>query len=609
MQHREIEYALPQRSPETTDKSEENEDEDNESKNIEGAAGNVSKNDAEAGGESIEDDEQPIPDFEPVGIFCCERDCGQPADYLCVKCRHTVCIVDSVGSLHDQTERLCGHCILDFKEYEGTFVEKGDCIEELEQFHENNNELDESIDQPSNYQAPDISTSNHNVPVEERIEQESNFNLDFSFADIDLLNDVVIEQSRPFVSQEVEPFDDKNNELDESIDQPLNYQAFDISTPNKNLPVEEIIEPEANFNLDFSLSDMDLVIEQPCPYVSEEATAEVSKKDSICLFCSTEAKYLGPHLGSSDICRVKYAEKFNLGQDASVDSISNTRLKGVRKTYPSRQTEKRRVERVRRRENITNEKIDLFNKFKNKTSVSEIVFNCYKCLKLDKREKMQAVEVNLDVPNHFRLENSLWICKKCVSDEEVEIPQTSFIENFDSRVLANRNVSVPGFTSLEPQDKSLNRTFLFPSSISAASNNFGSREPKKRPDIIKKLSMGSGKFKVDEFLSPSYEHKLRQLEESSKFSSSVPGRIVDNEQKKVKIIDSNHNTENVKGSSDYYKRLNEDLKFAIYTLGSAFVVSKVQLPKVSLLDNEYQHMIRACHFCQWFFCNITLKEE
>ena len=182
-------------------------------------------------------------------------------------------------------------------------------------------------------------------------------------------------------------------------------------------------------------------------------------------------------------------------------------------------------------------KIDLFNKFKNKTSVSEIVFNCYKCLKLDKQEKMQAVEVNLDVPNHFRLENSLWSCKKCVSDEEVEIPQTSFIENFDSRVLANRNVSVPGFTSLEPQDKSLNRTFLFPSSISAASNNFGSRELKKRPDIIKKLSMGSGKFKVDEFLSPSYEHKLRQLEESSKFSSSVPGRIVDNEQKKVKIID------------------------------------------------------------------------
>ena len=204
---------------------------------------------------------------------------------------------------------------------------------------------------------------------------------------------------------------------------------------------------------------------------------------------------------------------------------------------------------------------------------------------------MQAVEDNLDVSDCFRLENSFWICKKCMTDEEVEIPQTSFIEHFDSRVVGKRNVSVPGFTSIESQDRTLNQTLLFPSSISAASNNFGNREPKKRKDVIKKLCMGSGRFRLKDFLSPSYEHKLRQLKDSSNFRSSVPGRVVDIEKKKVKIIDSNHTTANVKGSADYYTRLKEDLKFAIYTLGSTFVISKVQLPKVSLLDNVYQHTI------------------
>ena len=693
MQHREIEYGLPDRTPETTNKSEKKDNKDNEGnnekvqENIEGAAGKVPENDAQSsllvevienenntveekthtsaknkdddcfhdegnaggGGESIEDDAESIPTYEYIDINCCERACGQPPDYDCVKCSHKVCIVDSVGSLHDQTERLCGHCILHFKECEGTFVEKDESIH-------NNDESDEPIDQPLNYQAHGISTHDEILPVEERTEPESNFNLDFSSSDIDLQNDnnndnlqniaddkeldESIDQPLnhqahdirtlddiPRVEERTEPEsnfnldfslldialqnddnnnnlqnNDEDNELDESIDQPLSHQAHDISTFNNNLPVE----PESNFNLDFSFSDIDHPnnegFEQPCPFVSEEATGEssspknvetekVSNKGPNCLFCSADFIYLGSHLNSSKICRVKYAERLNLGQDASAQSIINTRLKLGRKTYPSRQADRRRLETVKRRENMKNDEVNLFNKFKKKTSISEIIFNCYRCLKLDKREQMQAVEDNLDVSDCFRLENSFWICKKCMTDEEVEIPQTSFIEHFDSRVVGKRNVSVPGFTSIESQDRTLNQTLLFPSSISAASNNFGNSEPKKRKDVIKKLCMGSGRFRLKDFLSPSYEHKLRQLKDSSNFRSSVPGRVVDIEKKKVKIIDSNHTTANVKGSADYYTRLKEDLKFAIYTLGSTFVISKVQLPKVSLLDNVYQHTI------------------
>ena len=54
MQHGEMEYGLPDRTPETTNKSEEKDNKDNEGnnekvqENIEGAAGKVPENDAQS---------------------------------------------------------------------------------------------------------------------------------------------------------------------------------------------------------------------------------------------------------------------------------------------------------------------------------------------------------------------------------------------------------------------------------------------------------------------------------------------------------------------------------------------------------------------------------
>ena len=587
MQHREIEYGLTNRDQESADKCKEKKDEEDLENNdkstenyegavakvtrenylssshneqrkatVEGAASSVTKekedssdkktvdkpiDEEETDFEYTEEDEVQSSDYEFIDIYCCERTCGNPTDYVCVNCNHSVCLTDSVQSLHEPTERLCGHCILHFKEFEGTFVEKDEVIGEEESIDNNNNELEESIDQSSNIHVDDISSSNNNLPIEEIINPEINFNLDFSFSDAIFQNNDQVEESFPIVEGVLA-----------SLKSPSS-QAI--------LPEGPMIGPINPYN-----DEIELVL----------------SKDSTCLFCSTEAKYLGPHLRSSENCRLQYAERLNLGQEASTLMIMKERKKISRQIYPSRQSENRREETAKRREN--KDDIDLFNKFKRMTCISDIIFKCHNCMNLEKKEQMQAVELDLDFPDHFRRENTLWICKKCLSDDKIEMPQTSFIEHFDSKVVGQRRVFVPGFTCLETQDRTLQKNILFPSSSSALNNNnFGTRDPKNRPDIINKLYVGPGKFNMNEFLSPAYEHKLKQLTDSSNFSPCVTGRIVDIEKKKVKIIDSNSNTANVKGSVDYYNRLNEDLKFAIYTLGSNFIVSKVQLPKVRFL--------------------------
>lgn len=60
---------------------------------------------------------------EGLNGHCCEESCRFPTDFVCQKCGHHVCPQDSVGSLHDQSIRVCGHCLTHVKESDGKFVE------------------------------------------------------------------------------------------------------------------------------------------------------------------------------------------------------------------------------------------------------------------------------------------------------------------------------------------------------------------------------------------------------------------------------------------------------------------------------------------------------
>ena len=475
---------------------------------------------------------------------CCKENCVAVGELLCSNCNHLSCPTDVISSYFENEVKICTHCLNQFREHEGYFVSK-DC--EITEQLLSQDESEESEELPPN---PFVS------PVTSDVSEVQNL----SFSSL-----------TPPV----------NESIDENKVEWEPWSAEDFSPAHESINRDEV--ERGHWSGDELSPNRSM---SPCsptvPIVMQiDSTPVVETQiQSICLFCILEVGYLGPHLKTSGACREQYAELFNLPEGATVAQIYKARKNVGRQDYPSRQPVQRREERTRRKD-LRND-IDAFNKFKKK-SQEERIFRCYKCSKLDLKLNMQIANPDVVPAFTFKRENKFWECLECLDDKQTPLPAIPFLENFGSVIVADtsRRIYVPGLETSEPEAGILPSRVLLPNSVSATLQHMGSREPRSRSDISNLLS--KGRFYENQFPSTCYENKLKQLKDSAKFGSVVTGKVVDNDLKKVKIIDQKPNTSNVKGSLDYYGKLKQDLKFAIYSLGSVFMVVKVQLPKVIVL--------------------------
>ena len=246
---------------------------------------------------------------------------------------------------------------------------------------------------------------------------------------------------------------------------------------------------------------------------------------SICPYCITTAKYLISHLRQSANCQRKYALSLDLPETASLDEIKRKKKNLDRTTYPSRQKEARAQE-IR----LSNDDRSVFNTFVKDNFKIDFDFFTISC----------AEETNLG----------------------------SFITSFDPILVENnRFIRVPGHQE-EQSGHIFDSTILLPLSPHTLNDVPGNRGPVLRKDIISSLTLGPGNFNVDNYVKGVYEHKLRQFCDRKGLSNIVLGNVVNGQSKLMQVEkECPVSYAKIKGSINYYKRLKEDLKFAIYQLG------------------------------------------
>lgn len=521
MEHRLIATRLPDRCSQTGTEGEEPQDtieqevheeahseegnvEDVDGKDEEGNAKAVDEEDInEEGNVKNADDEETnglVPeeeDSEEKESPCCEESCSIPTDIPCAKCAHYVCLCDSIPSLYDPQNRVCGHCLSKVKEVHGT-----------DTYDEDNDDI------------------NNNTP---------------------------------FMSNE--------GLITEAIDTSINQapgQTLDEEALNSN-EVTEALEADP-FETDSSVPN----------YETETSLQEIVEERN-CLFCSTKSKQIGVHLAASDVCRRKYCEALNLRPDSTVNIIMKCRKNARRQSCPSRQPEIRAMEYITWKTDQDN--VQLLNTFIKNTNKTTSIFKCLKCRSNFKKEDVQKFNDDPSLQDNLKREGSFWMCKNCVEGNGIQNPLSPFQEHFELIDVDGRNIFIPASTSSETQATRVQQNFILPCSATSPFTRLGSREPSYRNDTIKDIYSGPGRFQLKEKLSSLYEHKMKQLKDASQFSSCLTGRIVDLDKKKVKILNPHMSTSKVKGSDDYYSLLNKEIRFAIYDLGSTFVIVRAKLPK------------------------------
>ena len=263
---------------------------------------------------------------------------------------------------------------------------------------------------------------------------------------------------------------------------------------------------------------------------------------SICRYCNTTAKYLVPHLRQSANCQRKYALSLNLPETASLVEIVRKKKNFDRTTYPSRQKEVRAQE-IR----LSNDDRSVFNTFVKDNSKFDIDFFTISCA------------------------------------EETD-PGSSFITSFDPILVENnRFLRVPGHQEDQP-GHIFDSTMLLPISPHTLNDVPANRGPVLRKDLISSLTLGPGNFNVDKYVKGVYEHKMRQFCDRKSVSNIVIGNLVNGQSKLMQVEkECPVSYAKIKGSIDYYKRLKEDLKFAMYQLGSTCLVVRLELEKVNIL--------------------------
>ena len=315
---------------------------------------------------------------------------------------------------------------------------------------------------------------------------------------------------------------------------------------------------------------------------SDHSNCSQDSEDKNCCFCETKTKQLARHLGSADDCKMKFCQKFNLPPDSEISKILAARRNERKKFHPSRQPDRRLLETRKQKLRISNtHDINLYNNYLKNINQTKHVFVCCKCNHAFRREDVQPTDIVESVERVLIKDNSLWVCPECVSEDGCLKPPTDFFENVILVNAEGREIFIPSEIENDNRSqKSIDKLyFLLPSSVSACGKVASSRDPIYRKDLIKAIHSDLGYLNINALFSPMYEHKLKQLLDASRNSSCYTGRIIDLDDRKVKIIDSIKNTSKVKGSDDYYAALNTEAKFALFNLGSTFLVITLRLEK------------------------------
>ena len=302
---------------------------------------------------------------------------------------------------------------------------------------------------------------------------------------------------------------------------------------------------------------------------------------NVCRICGHHG-YLGVHLRNerNDRCRVSYCLLLELDETATAQQVMEERIRRRRKEQPSRTNERRKAE-GRNRMLKQHNNMDLLQNFFKETSQPATVFTCFQCDRVRSRRNMESIkrcEARDKIDYTYEREDAFWRCINCKNEQISQYKDEGPWIHMTTVNVENRKISKP-ITEEGETRTTIRSNFLLPTSCSALKRAETATEPHLRPDIVHKIQSTPGKLDLDRFPVDVIENQTRRLKDSLLPTGILRGEILDYSRNKIRLKDDVVNTSRVKGSDDYYERLENELKFTIMQEGSALMVVKTDLPK------------------------------
>ena len=293
------------------------------------------------------------------------------------------------------------------------------------------------------------------------------------------------------------------------------------------------------------------------------------RANTTCLVCGYVG-YVGKHLQKSDDCRREYARSLGLEENANVQEIMKKRRNETRKGNASRSKENRRLESDN----------DGLKTFRKQSSEPKWIYSCFVCERINLKINLDGIvrqEEHEDIHESFERESLLWRCKSCKKKPEIGLERWILMGKVQ---IENKIIAIPKISNDHHPVQNLYCThLLLPSSVAALSRIKGMPEPENREDIIYTIQTTPGDLDFENFAAGAVELQTKKIWDCKQFCSAPRGKIIHKSQRQIALSKPFVHTAKIKGTDDYYDRLERDLKFTAFQEGNIFLKVVAELPK------------------------------
>ena len=273
--------------------------------------------------------------------------------------------------------------------------------------------------------------------------------------------------------------------------------------------------------------------------------------------CSLANQKLAFHLSNNAKCRKTMAATYNLRPNSPVSEIMLQRKRVLRKSYPSRSINYRKQFKSNS---------DLLIKTKASIAKLNATVTCYICKFVTSNfDKMVEYVPEEPARTQFARNGKFYICQDCHEAGPHNIDAQQISENvvLHRFSLEDRNVFLPEMCLEKPTCQVVfPPSLLLPVELVHSYNS--SKPPTSRGDVVKALNTSSGQdVGINNYMSSVYETMMYYIQQRQIADRTLAkGKIIDENNKMIKLCSSNISLARVKGTRDYYNKIkNENAAF------------------------------------------------
>ena len=143
----------------------------------------------------------------------------------------------------------------------------------------------------------------------------------------------------------------------------------------------------------------------------------------------------------------------------------------------------------------------------------------------------------------------------------------------------NKMIAIPKISNDDLPVQNLSCThLLLPSSVTALSRIKDLPDPKSRDDVIHSIHTIPGDLDFENFAAGALEHQTKKIFDCT-VSHIAPRGTILNDQRQIALSKPFVHTAKIKGTDEYYDRLERDLKFTIFQEGNIYLKVAADIPK------------------------------